>query len=58
MHRITDREVETLLCALRAWQLQLENCTAFPHMDLEHPLLTVAEIDELCERLNCGEIQG
>ena len=58
MARLSDRELATVLAALRYWQQDLAD-----HED-EGPIcqeyfaevtpLRVAEIDDLCERLNCG----
>jgi hypothetical protein len=46
-----------LLAALRYWQQDLaENDGPIcEHFD-EHTPLTVEEIDDLCERLNCGSV--
>ena len=54
-----DRELATVLAALRYWQQDLadneENGPISPeHFDEEVTPLTVEEIDELCERLNTG----
>lgn len=57
---MTLRELETVLCALRAWQLAIEQGRAVSHMDLDFPPLDSAEIDALCERLNTitpGKVQ-
>jgi len=53
--QFTDRELATVLAALRYWQQDLsENDGPISeHLD-EHAPLTVVEIDDLCERLNCG----
>jgi hypothetical protein len=55
---MSDRELATVLAALRYWQQDLaENEDDGPicqeHFDKVTPL-TVEEIDELCERLNGG----
>lgn len=54
---ITDRELATVLAALRYWQLDLTELeTDGPiselHFDSGNTPLTTDEIDELCERLN------
>jgi hypothetical protein len=54
MFGLTDQDNETILCALRAWQKMVEEGTAVPHMDLDHPMMTSDEIDELCETINFG----
>ena len=53
--KLTSQEIETLLCALRAWQTRIEEGTAIPHMNLNHPEMTAKEIDDFCERLNFGD---
>jgi hypothetical protein len=55
--RLADRELATVLAALRYWQQDLaENDGPIcEHFD-EHTPLTVEEIDDLCERLNCGSV--
>lgn len=56
--RLSDRELATVLAALRHWQQHLaDNENEVPvadHFDARTTPLTVAEIDELCERINCG----
>lgn len=54
MH-FTRPQVETLLCALRHWQLAIEKNEAVPHMSLECEPLTPKQIDDLCEYINVGE---
>jgi len=58
MNGLTDRELATVLAALRQWQM---DCEANPdelsdsvHFETHQPL-TSAEIDDLCERLNLEE---
>jgi hypothetical protein len=56
---LTDRELATVLAALRYWQQNLANHESesplvAEHFDDVNTPLTVAEIDDLCERLNCG----
>jgi hypothetical protein len=55
--QISDRELATVLAALRYWQQDLaENDRPISeHFESETPL-TVEEIDMLCERLNCDSI--
>ena len=56
--RLSDRELATVLAALRHWQQNLaDNENEIPvadHFDDQITPLTVEEIDDLCERLNCG----
>ena len=56
---LTDRKLATVLAALRYWQQNLadhegESPLVAEHFDAVNTPLTVAEIDALCERLNCG----
>jgi hypothetical protein len=58
--RLNDRELATVLAALRYWQQDLaDNENEGPiipdHFDEEVTPLTVDEIEALCERLNVGE---
>jgi hypothetical protein len=54
-NRMNDRELATVLAALRYWQQDLaENDSPISEHFAEHTPLTVEEIDDLCERLNCG----
>lgn len=54
--QLSDRELATVLASLRYWQ---DEMARYDQSTLEHfqdvTPLTVAEIDELCERLNTGE---
>ena len=54
---LTSRELATVLAALRYWQRDLESADEIidggEHFADQLPL-TAAEIDELCERLNCA----
>lgn len=53
---IGSRELATILAALRYWQRALEPAGIPPthaHFQ-EHDAMTCEQIDELCERLNCG----
>jgi hypothetical protein len=56
--RFEERELATVLAALRYWQQDLEDNEYGPisldHFDATITPLTVAEIDKLCERLNAG----
>lgn len=57
--RLTDRELATVLAALRYFQQDLtENEDEGPispdHFTEQITPLSVDEIDALCERLNCG----
>ena len=55
---LTRRELATVLAALRYWQQDLAENDEGPispdHFDDKVTPLSVAEIDALCERLNCG----
>lgn len=55
---LSERELATLLAALRRWQQDLEaNADSFVDMDhFDERIMPLAseEIDELCERLNFG----
>lgn len=63
---LKDEELDTVLVALRRWQMHLLDASQSPSAydnpalnaiatdDNRHPLLTLEEIDELCERLNFG----
>jgi hypothetical protein len=55
---LSDRELDTVLAALRNWQD--ENTESLPVVLIENASehgepLTNDEIDELCERINCGD---
>jgi hypothetical protein len=57
---MNDRELATVLAALRYWQTDLEQYGTDDLIDAaghfaEHTPLTPDEIDELCERLNAGK---
>ena len=53
---LSDRELATVLAALRYWQQDLAEDDDGPisseHFDLTITPLSVEEIDELCQRLN------
>ena len=55
--RLDDRELATVLAALRYWQQDLADNDDGPidpeHFDETLTALNVEEIDDLCERLNC-----
>jgi hypothetical protein len=55
---LNESEMSTLLAALRLWQRVLSR-SGLPEWADEYfrdcEPLTVDQIDELCERLNCGE---
>ena len=60
MHPFSDRELATVLAALRYWQRDLidsakqgNNLTSPEHFTDTVMPLTFDEIDDLCERLNC-----
>ncbi len=56
---LSVRDLATILAALRYWQQDLADNEAAgdgpisPHFDDDVTPLSVEEIDELCERLNC-----
>jgi hypothetical protein len=60
--RLTDRELATVLAALRHWQRALARTggeAPLPdHFASEHTPLTAEEIDRLCERLTRGPSAG
>jgi hypothetical protein len=55
---LNESEMSTLLAALRLWQRELCR-SGLPEWADEYfrdcEPLTIDQIDELCERLNCGE---
>jgi hypothetical protein len=55
--RLNERELATVLAPLRYWQQHLaENDNPISEHFADQTPLTVEEIDDLCERLNCGPI--
>ena len=60
--RFTDRELATLLAALRYWQQGLDDnegeAPLRDHFEDEVTPLAHEEIDDLCERLNGGSVRG
>jgi hypothetical protein len=53
--QLTDRELATVLAALRYWQQDLaENDGPISEHFADVTPLSVEEIDDLCERLNCA----
>jgi hypothetical protein len=59
---LSDRELATVLAALRHWQRQRERTPGAlpggPHHFEDVTPLSAQEIDELCERLNCPARSG
>ena len=55
---LTDRELATVLAALRMAQILSLARLAPDYFTEDTPPLTFEEIDDLCERLNCGECDG
>jgi hypothetical protein len=58
--RVTDRELATLLAALRTWQRtvaekQAQELVSPSYFEDGISPLTAEEIDELCERLNFSD---
>ena len=57
--QLTERELATVLAALRYWQQDLaENEGPISEHFAEVTPLSVEEIDDLCERLNCSASFG
>jgi len=57
---LSDREIATLLASLRNWQIDALNedlAEAFAGHFEDHEPLSDDEIDELCERINFGDVQ-
>ena len=57
---LSDREIAQLLAALRNWQTDSLNedlVEAFAGHFEDHAALSDEEIDDLCERLNFGDVQ-
>jgi hypothetical protein len=54
MHQFTDRDLATLLAALRHWQATVNPAerNAFPHFCEDIEPLSDEEIDALCELMN------
>jgi hypothetical protein len=54
MYQLSDREIATILAALRHWQATVNNAerNAFPHFTEDIEPLSDEEIDALCELLN------
>lgn len=50
---LNDRETATVLAALRLAQQEYVSFASFDHFS-DHAPLTLQEIDELCERINCA----
>ena len=62
---LTDREVSTILAALRLWQGAVNGMLPQPPALVElasddgrYPSLTGAEIDELCEQININGLMS
>jgi hypothetical protein len=60
MNKLTDRELATVLAALRLFQRQRGgfNRPEWGEHFVEVRPLTDRQIDALCERLNCGGSDG
>jgi hypothetical protein len=63
--KLTDRELATVLAALRNWQQHAPvllrhrtSHTRYSDFFLEHRPLDLQEIDALCEKINLGEPEG
>lgn len=58
MYQFTDRDLATILAALRHWQSTVNDAErdAFPHFSEEIEPLSDEEIDTLCELLNIQTI--
>jgi hypothetical protein len=56
---LTSRELATVLAALRHWQQDLaQNQRPISEHFADETPLSVEEIDDLCERLNCDSANG
>ena len=62
---LTDREISTILAALRYWQGAVNGMLPQPPALVElasdggrYPSLTGAEIDELCEQININGLMS
>ena len=58
---LSERELATILAALRNWQIDGLNedlADAFCGHFMDHAALSDDEIDELCYRLNFGDGEG
>lgn len=60
IHKLDDRQLDTILAALRHWQKSLPKGVEADLLEIasrgdEHAPLSVDEIDQLCEKINCGE---
>lgn len=53
-----NREVAIMLAALRIGQRDLDSLNSMPHMDEETCFAGEEEIDDLCEKINMGEVEG
>lgn len=55
--KLNKQELATVLAALRFWQSGTieENRCDFEHFDSNTTPLDDDEIDDLCERINCGD---
>ena len=65
--KLSDREIATVLAALRQWQASESPAWAaraiacgaeLPHFGHEHAPLNNEEIDQLCQKINFGESEG
>jgi len=57
--QLTGPDVDTVLAALRFWQREGLSSAGHEITDIatsngSHPALTVKDIDDLCEEINCG----
>ena len=60
MYQLTDRELATILAALRHWQATVndDERNAFSHFCEDIEPLSDAEIDTLCEVINVASLDS
>lgn len=60
MYQLSDRDMATILAALRYWQATVndDERKAFPHFAEDIEPLSDAEIDTLCEVINVASLDS
>jgi hypothetical protein len=60
INKFTDREIATILAALRHWQATVNDAErdVFPHFREDIEPLSDAEIDTLCEVINVASLDS